>query len=138
MKADEYVKLATVTESKDFEAIIGRVQGNNKPTSLEGGDPTNLRLLHAAIGLCTETGELQDALKKSIFYGKPLDRTNLAEELGDVMWYIAIACDALGVSLEGVMEKNIAKLKARYGDKFTQHAALNRNLEAERTILESK
>lgn len=127
MTPDEYVKLATVTESKDFAAIIGRLSHEE-----------SVRLLHATIGLCTETGELQDVLKKSLFYGKPLDRTNLAEELGDVMWYIAIACDALGVSLEGVMEKNIAKLKARYGEKFSEAAALIRNLEAERAILEGK
>jgi NTP pyrophosphatase (non-canonical NTP hydrolase) len=127
MTPSEYVKLATVTESKDFAAIAERT-----------GTKENIRLLHAAIGLCTETGELQDALKKAIFYGKPLDKVNLAEELGDVMWYIAIACDTLGVSLESVMEKNIAKLTARYGDKFSQAAALNRNLDAERQILETK
>jgi uncharacterized protein YabN with tetrapyrrole methylase and pyrophosphatase domain len=62
---------------------------------------------------------------------------NLAEEMGDLFWYIAVICDALEVSFEDVMERNIAKLKARYGDKFTEHAATNRNLEEERRILET-
>jgi NTP pyrophosphatase (non-canonical NTP hydrolase) len=125
MRANDYVKLATVTESKDFAAISRRFD-----------DVDTIRLCHAMIGLCTEAGEFQDAVKKSLFYGKTLDRTNLAEELGDIMWYVAIACDTLGVNLEDVMEKNIAKLKARYGDKFTEQAALNRDLETERKILE--
>ena len=45
------------------------------------------RLLHGVIGLVTETSELLDAIKKSLFYGKPLDKTNLIEELGDLLWY---------------------------------------------------
>lgn len=124
MSPDEYVKNAVKTESKDLKAIAGRFEGGV------------VRLSHAMIGMCTEAGEFQDAVKKHLFYGKPLDTVNLAEELGDLMWYVAIACDTLGVSLQEVMEKNIAKLKARYGDKFTEEAALNRNLEKERTILE--
>lgn len=126
MDGKEYVKNALVTESDNFEAISQRM-----------GTPENIRLLHAAIGLCTESGEIQDQLKKAIFYGKPLDRVNLAEELGDVFWYMAIMSDALGVSFAEIMEKNIAKLKARYGSKFTENAALNRDIPAERKILES-
>lgn len=125
MNATEYVKNAVITEARDFGPVQERMQNVGL-----------IRLIHGAIGLCTETGEIQDALKKHYFYGKPLDRVNLAEELGDVMWYIAILCDELGVSLESVMEKNIAKLKARYGEKFTEAAALNRNLAVEREILE--
>ncbi len=125
MDSKEYVKNALVTESDNFEAISCRM-----------GTPENIRLLHAAIGLCTETGEIQDQLKKAIFYGKPLDRVNLAEELGDVFWYMAIMSDALGVSFAEIMDKNIAKLKARYGSKFTEHAALNRDIPTERSILE--
>lgn len=127
MNPKEYVQNAIKTESSDFAAIAQRL-----------GAPENIRLLHAVIGLETEVGELQDALKKAIFYGKPLDRVNMAEELGDVFWYMAILSDTLGVPFEQIMEKNIAKLKARYGDKFTETAALERNLAAEREILEKK
>lgn len=122
----QYVKDALVTESADFVAIAQRL-----------GTPENIRLLHAAIGLATEAGEIQDQLKKAIFYGKPLDKVNLAEELGDLFWYMAIMSDALGVSFDDIQEKNIAKLKARYGAKFSEAAALNRDLDTERKILES-
>lgn len=127
MTNKEYIQNALVTESNNFEAIGVRM-----------AQPENIRLLHAAIGLATESGEIQDQLKKAVFYGKPLDRVNLAEELGDLFWYMAIMADQLGTSFDEIQEKNIAKLKARYGAKFTEAAALNRDLDTERAILESK
>lgn len=93
-------------------------------------------LLHAGMGGCTEDGEFLDALKKHIFYGAPLDTVNLLEELGDKMWYIALAITYLDGNLEEVMTKNIAKLRARFPNKFTQEDALNRDLEKERKELE--
>jgi NTP pyrophosphatase (non-canonical NTP hydrolase) len=89
------------------------------------------------MGTVTESGELIDACKKSMFYGKTLDKVNMLEEAGDVLWYIAILCDELNSSFEEYFEVNIAKLKARYGDKFTEHNAENRNLTTEREILEN-
>ena len=100
-------------------------------------DPRNIRLLHAAMGLVTEAGEFLDVLKKFMFYGKPIDRVNLAEELGDSQWYAAIGCDALGVTMIETMNKNIRKLKKRFPDKFESHLAIHRDLDAERSILES-
>ena len=73
-----------------------------------------------------------------MIYGKPIDRVNLKEELGDVLWYVALAIDELGTSFDEVMEINNAKLAARFGDVFTSEAALNRDLETERKILEGK
>ena len=99
--------------------------------------PIDPRLLHAAYGIVTEAGELLDAIKKATFYGKPLDTVNVAEEIGDLMWYIAIACDALATDLGDIMDRNIAKLRTRYPDKFTTEAATNRDLDAERKTLES-
>lgn len=99
-------------------------------------DDVPTQLLHAAIGMVTEAGEYLDAIKKTLFYGKKLDKTNLIEELGDQMWYIIIACDALGVDLSHICDINIKKLKARYPEKFLTHDALNRNLDKEREILE--
>ena len=96
------------------------------------------RLLHSAIGLSTEAGELLDALKKNIFYAKPLDLVNVEEEAGDLLWYLAILFDALKLNPYDVMRKNIAKLKARYPQKFESEQAITRDLAAERKILESK
>lgn len=94
------------------------------------------RLLHASMGLVTESAEFLDALKKSFFYGKELDKVNLKEELGDILWYVAIACDALGTDFETEMKRNINKLRTRYPEKFESHQAENRDLEKERETLE--
>lgn len=125
MDTKEYVKNAVKTESRDFEAIGARMS-----------EVRNQRLLHAGIGLATESGEFLDALKKHVFYGKDLDTVNLGEEMGDLFWYCAIVADELGLDLSKVMETNIAKLKARYGEKFTEEAAESRDLDTEREILE--
>ncbi len=126
MNTQDYVKNAIKTESRDFDAIGERMK------SIE-----NQRLLHAGIGLATEAGEFLDALKKHVFYGKELDRVNLREEMGDIFWYCAIIADQLDVEFSEVMERNITKLKARYGEKFSEDKAVTRDLDTERQILES-
>src|ERR1700757_1173035 len=99
MNANVYAKLAEVTESKDFEKIAERI------STVE-----SIRLIHAALGLASEVGEFADALKKAIFYGKPLDKVNLSEESGDLLWYLALASNVPGMlSLNENMERNIAK-----------------------------
>lgn len=98
-------------------------------------DNVNLRLLHSALGIFTEAGEMLEAILKQ-FGGEPLDVANFAEELGDVDWYKAIAHDETGISEEQLRETNIAKLKARYPGKFVSQAAINRDLNAERKVLE--
>lgn len=95
-------------------------------------------MLHGAIGVATEAGELLDALKRSVYYGQPLDRTNLIEELGDLEWYMAVLRKALDVSQEEVQRINIEKLRARYPEKFTDTHALHRDLDRERDVLEGK
>lgn len=125
MELKEYVGNAVRTESRDFDAIGERMS-----------EVRNQRLLHAGIGMATEAGEFLDALKKHVFYGKELDTVNLGEELGDLFWYCAIVADELDLDLSKVLDTNIAKLKARYGDKFTEEAADKRDLKTEREILE--
>lgn len=127
MNATDYLKAALRTEPTDYTPVAERI-----PTY------TNLRLLHAMVGLCTETGELQDAVKKHMIYGKPLDLVNIVEEFSDCLWYIAVGLDACGSSFEEAFAKNIAKLKARFPDKFTEQNALVRDLDAERAALEGK
>lgn len=104
----------------------------------EGKDYNKERLIHAAMGMQTETAEFTDALKKAIFYGKTLDVPNLKEELGDLLWYVSIAMDELGTSYEQEMARVNKKLKARYPEKFTEEKAENRDLKKEREILEAK
>lgn len=96
----------------------------------------DLNLLHAAMGIGTEAGELLDAFKRKIFYGKDLDVVNVKEEIGDLMWYVAILLRELDLDFHEILDLNIEKLKARFPDKFSEGKALNRDLERERSILE--
>jgi NTP pyrophosphatase (non-canonical NTP hydrolase) len=106
-----------------------------------GGDVAHAkkiaRLLHALLGLASETGEIADQLKKHLIYGKPLDEVNLVEEHGDFSWYANVMIDAVDSTWEVSWAKNIAKLKVRFPDKFTQAQALTRDLDAERAALET-
>ena len=92
--------------------------------------------IHMVLGMQTEAAEIADVYKKALAYKKPIDFVNVKEELGDLMWYIANMCNIHGWNLEDVLDVNIAKLEARYPEKFTEENALNRNLEKERDILE--
>jgi len=88
------------------------------------------RLRHAGEGFATEAGEYIDAIKK-LRYGKPLDRANLKEEIGDLLFYCAMAANGLGESLQDIASANIAKLRARYPEGFTERDAKSRDLLAE-------
>lgn len=123
VKREEYIDLAIRTEAPITPELVERMTGH-------------ARSIHAIFGLITETGELTDGFKRAIFYGKPLDITNVREELGDFFWYIAILMDEFGFSFEEVMKLNIQKLLARFPEKFTEVDALNRNLLNERQVLE--
>jgi NTP pyrophosphatase (non-canonical NTP hydrolase) len=75
------------------------------------------RLLTAAVGITAEGGEFTEIVKKIAFQGKPFNdqnREHMIVELGDVMWYIAQACIALGVSFDDIAIRNVNKLSARY------------------------
>ena len=75
------------------------------------------RLLTAAVGITAEGGEFTEIVKKIAFQGKPFNdqnREHMIVELGDVMWYIAQACIALGVSFDDIVIRNVNKLSARY------------------------
>jgi NTP pyrophosphatase (non-canonical NTP hydrolase) len=91
---------------------------------------------HMLFGMITEIGELTDVFKKDLAYKKEIDWVNVEEEVGDLMWYIAGFCRINGFNLEEILDKNVAKLEARYPEKFTEYHAKNRDLENERKILE--
>lgn len=87
----------------------------------------NGKLLHAVFGIAGESGELLDAVKKHVFYGKELDKTNLVEELGDVLFYVSMACNSLNISIEQVLSENVKKLSKRYAlGSFSEQEAQQR------------
>lgn len=130
MNPADYVIAALRTEyTPDFVRMVGADATANRRMA---------RLLHAVLGLMSEVGEIADALKKVLIYGKDLDLVNLVEEHADESWYMALLIDAVGSSFEESWAKNIAKLRARFPDKFTQEAALHRDLAAERRALEGE
>jgi len=127
MTPEIYTQEVLKTESTDMEALKKRIQ-----------DEKTIRLLHAALGLSTEAGEVLDVLKKHIYYGKPIDEVNLIEEVGDACWYLAVMLDALSSNFSESMTLNILKLRKRYGESFSSEKAITRDLDAEREILEGK
>ncbi len=106
MKLDEYQKLALQTaghrESKEHV------------------------LTYSALGLTGESGEVAEMIKKAVYHGHPLDREALCKELGDVLWYLSVMAEGLGISLEEIAVKNIEKLRARYPEGFSEERSLNR------------
>lgn len=70
------------------------------------------------LGIVGEAGECADLLKKYLFQGHGLDASRIAEDLGDVLWYVAICAKALDLELSDIMEKNIKKLMLRYPEGF--------------------
>ena len=93
-------------------------------------------LLHGIIGAATEAGELLEALARALG-GHKFDTVNLKEEVGDIFWYLAILSDNANFTFDESQRVNIEKLRKRYPNKFTEYDANNRDLDAEREILES-
>lgn len=94
-------------------------------------------IIHAILGIFTEATEMLEAMREAIDLGKPIDNVNAMEESGDLFWYVAILAHSCGFTFEGSQRTNIAKLRARFPDKFKEHDANNRNLAVERAILEA-
>ena len=123
-KYAHFVNAVTSDESKNGDAFTSRIADlyyQNFPTE---------RMLTAALGLCAESGEFTEIIKKIMFQGKPVNDENLfhlKRELGDVMWYFIQACIALDTSPEEIIEMNIDKLKKRYpGGEFNVYRSENR------------
>lgn len=95
----------------------------------------DLDLLHATMGMFTESAELAEALLTD-----NLDIQNVVEEMGDgPNWYANLAYRFLqkqGITREQIRAANHAKLFARFPEKFTQEAAVNRNVPAELEALD--
>ena len=106
MTGNEYQKAALITANKDLT--------------------TSGLLEDGALGLCGESGEVADIVKKTMFQGHPLDKEHIAEELGDVAWYLAISAKAIGYDLDTIFQKNVDKLKERYPDGFDSEKSIHR------------
>ena len=85
-------------------------------------------LINGVMGLCGESGEAIDIVKKHLAQGHELDREHLIDELGDIAWYLADTAQVLGVTLEEVLERNIYKLKNRYPEGFETQKSLEREV----------
>ena len=121
---EEFVDTVTSDASKDFVALADRL------VELDGDGANIERLLTAGVGINAEGGEFLEIVKKMVFQGKPWNAANkhhLVTELGDLMWYTAQACMALGVSFEDVIATNVKKLEKRYpGGSFDVFYSENR------------
>jgi len=124
LKYAKFVNAVTSVQSKEHEAFVYRIQ------ELEGQGFPSERMLTAAVGLCAESGEFTEVVKKIVFQGKEPTEENLfhlKREMGDIMWYFMQACMALDVSPEEIIEMNVQKLKSRYpGGEFDVHYSENR------------
>lgn len=90
-----------------------------------GLDPQSL-MLNGVLGLCGESGECADMVKKHLFQGHGLDEVHLAKELGDCAWYLAVAAHAIGDDLETIFQMNVDKLRKRYPDGFSAERSQHR------------
>ena len=83
-------------------------------------------LINGVMGLCGESGEAIDIVKKWLAQGHELDREKLIKELGDIAWYLAETATALDADLDDVFQANIDKLKKRYPQGFSSQHSINR------------
>jgi len=112
----DFVTKVTSEPSLEMDALKKSLDDINNNSSIEVP-----RLLTAALGLGSETGEFVEIVKKMILQGKPASDDNIfhmKRELGDIMWYWATACASLGLDPFEVISENQKKLEARYGESF--------------------
>ena len=110
-KYEEFVATVTSDASTNFVDFADRIGELDR----EGANIE--RLLTAGVGINAEGGEFLEIIKKMGFQGKPWNEDNrehLIIELGDIMWYVAQATQALDISMESVLDTNIRKLSKRY------------------------
>ena len=125
MTINEYQHLAMRTnDEQGTDRLLQRIK---QDTTFTNPDIIG-ELLNGALGLTGEAGEVADEIKKYIFHNHDLNRDAICKELGDVMWYIALICTALNISLEYVMSQNINKLMERYPEGFSSEASKHRKV----------
>lgn len=91
-----------------------------------GGMDEKMTHLAWSLALAGEAGELANRTKKVFIHGHPYDQDRVIEELGDILWYVAVYAHDIGVDLEEIAEKNIEKVAKRYPNGFSAEASINR------------
>ena len=112
----DFVAKVTSEPSMDLDALKRSFDDIENNSNIK-----TARLLTAALGLGSETGEFVEIVKKMLLQGKPPSDENIfhmKRELGDIMWYWATACASLDLDPFEVINENQKKLEARYGEKF--------------------
>lgn len=130
MTSEEFLKEVLKRENKDWAGMRWRFE----PVVM-------MRLGHGICGVCNEAGELMEHWKKAVFMGTGLashdvelrhkTKLQILEELGDLMYFVTLVMDSIGVSLEEVYAANVAKLTRRYGDEFSAEKCEKRDTKAE-------
>jgi len=112
---------------KEYHKFVESLTADAEPMNKRLQDPQLMHILHAVIGISGEAGELMDAVKKAIVYGKPIDYVNLQEEAGDLLFYLTLLVNESGMNFNDIMLENMKKLRLRYpNSKFTCDDALSR------------
>lgn len=107
--------------TKSYQEFVKNTSGAFSSLNEEQG-----RIAAAALGLVGEAGETSEVIKKYLFHGHDLPKEKIEKELGDVLWYVTELCNALDITLESVMEKNIEKLSKRYGGEWSAQKSIDR------------
>jgi NTP pyrophosphatase (non-canonical NTP hydrolase) len=102
----------------EYQKLAGRTAG-------AGGDGER-RLIIAALGLAGEAGEFANLIKKLTAHGHDISPETLADELGDVLWYVAEAATACDLNMGDIAQENVHKLQERYPEGFAQERSINR------------
>jgi NTP pyrophosphatase (non-canonical NTP hydrolase) len=126
-KKDEEVAISKLTAEDEapYVTTLNEYQRETRRTANDGLD-TYDKVANFTIGLVAEGGEVADIVKKVLFHGHELDREDLANELGDVLWYLTQVADTFNISLEEIANMNVHKLFKRYPEGFSEEASRNR------------
>jgi len=84
------------------------------------------QLANAGLGISDEAGEVAGLVKKMLYQGHPANPIKIANEMGDVLWYLALLATTMGFSLGDVAEANVKKLEQRYPKGFSAADSINR------------
>lgn len=107
---------------EDYQKFVASLASPESTVDLKS------KYITACMGLSGESGEFVDLFKKHIFHGKDLDLEHAKKELGDIMWYVAFACESLNTNIQEIIDLNVDKLKKRFqSGKFTTQEAINKS-----------